>query len=201
MTKQVEVGLVRNFQGRSLSILISVSVKMAKFLVLTNAGPGNSMSQSFTWRKSEFCSSRKRRRRMRRLSDQETLLRPKMNSESDENSGDSKYDLSLTAAKSEKNIRLLVYVHCWVSINLIHCLVGFIAVFGFLWGWFFLTLTNPSSDVVMIWPDWLARSIPVIQPKIVINMNKHLFIRNEFNSRNRDLLSTKQPEVALPNLT
>jgi hypothetical protein len=49
---------------------------------------------------------------MRRLSDLETLLRPKMNSESDENSGDSKYDLSLTAAKSEKNIRLLVYVHC-----------------------------------------------------------------------------------------
>ena len=50
MTEQVEVGLVRNFQGRSLFILISVSniVKMAKILVLANVGPGNSMSQSFT---------------------------------------------------------------------------------------------------------------------------------------------------------
>ena len=46
MTEQVEVGLVRNFQGRSLFILISVSVKMTKILVLANVGPGNSMSRS-----------------------------------------------------------------------------------------------------------------------------------------------------------
>jgi hypothetical protein len=200
MTKQVEVGLVRNFQGRSLSILISVSVKMAKFLVLTNAGPGNSMSRSHdenlnfarvvrgdgecgAFRIKKLCSDQKWIRNRTRIAVTQNMT----------------FRWQLPNLK--KNIRLLVYAHCWVSINLIHCLVGFVAVFGFLWGWFFLTLTNPSSDVVMIWPDWLARSIPVIQPKIVINMNKHLFIRNEFNSRNRDLLSTKQPEVALPNLT